>query len=87
MALSVVEEILAEYRPVGVALAADFLVFLTFWILLFLVHKLSVIMPLGDPVGSWFVAIHERAYTANYAVLAVRGIWDVIRLRFLRRKP
>lgn len=83
MSGSAVDEIVAEYRPVGIALAADFLVFLTIWAILYLVHLLGVIMPLGGTVGEWLVRIHDIAYAANYAVLALLGLVDIVRLRLL----
>ena len=70
-----------DVQPLLRMLLADGMAFLAIWLLLFFVHLLSVMMPVGGPVGKILVAIHEYGLVLIYVLLSLFTAYDVIKFK------
>lgn len=70
-----------EFRPYGVHLLTDLLIFLTIWGILWVVHAVSVSMPVDGDVANFLVGVHEIVLALNYVLLALLAVVDVYDLK------
>jgi hypothetical protein len=70
-----------EFRPYAVHLFADLLIFPTIWGILWIVHAVSVRMPVEGDVATFLIGVHESVLALNYILLALLAIVDVYDLK------
>lgn len=70
-----------EFRPYAVHLFTDLLIFLTIWGILWIVHAVSVSVPVAGDVAQFLIGVHEIVLALNYVLLALLAVVDVYDLK------
>ena len=73
-----------KFRPYLIRFSEDLLIFISLWIVLYVGHWLTGVLPLSSLASRFLVGVHETVVVLSFLWLSLTALFDLVQLKLRR---